>query len=69
VDRETLALLDRLDRFTADHGGRLYLAKDGRASPAGGQAGYPRLAEFREVRRRWGLDTLFKSLQSQRLEI
>jgi FAD/FMN-containing dehydrogenase len=69
VGPETLALLDRLDQVTADHGGRLYLAKDGRASPAGGQAGYPRLAEFREVRRRWGLDTLFTSLQSQRLEL
>ena len=69
VDRESLALLDRLDSVTQDHGGRLYLAKDGRAGPRAAQAGYPRLDEFREVRRRWGLDMHFKSLQSKRLEI
>lgn len=63
-----LALLDRLDAITADHGGRIYLAKDARATPAFA-AGYPRLAEFRAVRQRHGLDRRFASRLSRRLEI
>ena len=64
---KNLALLDRLDAITRDHGGRLYLAKDGRASAPTIAAGYPRLAEFRDVRRRWQLDRRFSSLLSERL--
>jgi FAD/FMN-containing dehydrogenase len=66
---ENRALLDRLDQITMELGGRIYLAKDSRASPAAAQSGYPRLAEFREVRSRWGLDARFQSLQSKRLEL
>lgn len=61
-----LALLDRLDAIVAECGGRLYLAKDARATAAAFQKGYPRLAEFRDVRRRWGLSR-FSSIQSKRL--
>ena len=61
-----LALLDRLDAITVDHGGRVYLAKDARMVPAIIQ-GHPGLPMFREVRRRYGLDTRFSSLLSQRL--
>lgn len=64
-----LALLDRLDAVTVDHGGRIYLAKDARASAATIAAGYPRLAEFREVRRRYGVDARFSSLLSDRLAL
>lgn len=64
-----LALLDRLDAITADHGGRIYLAKDARAGAGHFAAGYPRLEEFRAVRRRHGLDDRFSSLLSRRLEI
>lgn len=42
-------LLDRLERLTLDHGGRIYLAKDSRLSAAGFAAMYPRLGEFRET--------------------
>jgi decaprenylphospho-beta-D-ribofuranose 2-oxidase len=62
-----LALLDRLDAITVDHGGRIYLAKDARAAPATIAAGYPRLAEFRSVRRIHGLEDRFSSLLSERL--
>ena len=66
VNERNLALLERLDAIVSECGGRLYLAKDARAAAAAFQAGYPRLAEFRDVRRRWGLGK-FSSLQSKRL--
>lgn len=64
-----LALLDRLDAITVDHGGRIYLAKDARASAATIAAGYPRLPEFRAVRRRYEVDARFSSLLSDRLAL
>ncbi|MCU1500167.1 MAG: binding domain protein, partial [Acidimicrobiales bacterium] len=66
---DSLALLARLDLITAEHGGRLYLAKDARMSPAMAANGYPRLEQFRDVRRRHGLTGHFRSLQSERLEL
>ena len=47
---ELAALLDRLDRLVVEAGGRLYLAKDIRMSPAIFRAGYPRLDHWLEVR-------------------
>ena len=64
-----LALLDRLDAVVREHGGRVYLAKDARTSPAMIEAGYSRLREFRDLRHRFGLTKRFSSLQSQRLEL
>lgn len=66
---ETLRLLDRLDAIVLAHGGRLYLAKDARASPRMIAAGYPKLALLQEVRRRYGLEQRFGSAQSARLEL
>ncbi|MBV9537442.1 MAG: FAD-binding oxidoreductase [Acidisphaera sp.] len=63
----TMRLLDRFDAIVSAHGGRIYLAKDARVGRAAMQAGYPRLTEFREVRRRYGLDRRFRSAQSERL--
>jgi FAD/FMN-containing dehydrogenase len=65
----SLALLDRLDAIVREHGGRVYLAKDARMSPAMVEAGYPRLREFRDLRHRFGVSGRFASLQSQRLEL
>jgi decaprenylphospho-beta-D-ribofuranose 2-oxidase len=66
---ETLRLLERLDAIVEAHGGRLYLAKDARTSARMIEATYPKLATFREVRRRYGLDQRFCSAQSARLEL
>lgn len=44
----TLQLLNRLDAITAEAGGRVYPAKDGRASPAMLTGGYPELHRFRQ---------------------
>jgi decaprenylphospho-beta-D-ribofuranose 2-oxidase len=43
-------LLNRLDAGVLAAGGRVYLAKDSRVSPAAFAAMYPRLSEFRAVR-------------------
>ena len=43
-------LLDQLDRLVVDNGGRVYLAKDSRVSPATLDEMYPRLPEFRRLR-------------------
>ena len=45
-------LFRRLDRRVIDAGGRHYLAKDAHATPEVVRAGYPRLEEWKEVRRR-----------------
>lgn len=68
VNDANLALLDRLDAITADHGGRIYLAKDARAKPAFAR-GYPRMEAFRAVRDAHGLGARFASQLSRRLEI
>jgi decaprenylphospho-beta-D-ribofuranose 2-oxidase len=62
-------LLDRLDALVADAGGRVYLAKDGRARPDTIARMYPRLDEFREVRRRLDPGGVFASDLSRRLHL
>lgn len=61
------ATLDRLDELVIAAGGRLYLAKDSRALPAIIAAGYPRLAEFQQVRDQVDPHHFFRSDQSRRL--
>lgn len=63
----TLALLDRLDAITLDHGGRFYLAKDARMSAQTLHRADPRAAQLRQMRREQGLDLAFASAQSERL--
>jgi FAD/FMN-containing dehydrogenase len=61
------SLLTQLDDIVADHGGRLYLAKDARSGARMLAAGYPRLDAFRAVRRSVDPAGKFSSLLSQRL--
>ncbi|HZH52825.1 MAG TPA: FAD-binding oxidoreductase [Microvirga sp.] len=51
VSEDIFTLLDEIDRSVVLAGGRLYLAKDARQSPATFEAGYPGLARFRDLRR------------------
>ncbi len=63
---KNMSLLNDLDAIVADHGGRLYFAKDSR-SGASALRGYPELAAFRAVRDRVDPERRFRSLQSERL--
>lgn len=61
--------LDELDEIVHAAGGRLYLTKDSRMKAEMLQRGYPRLAEFMDVRNRLDPERALKSLQSERVGI
>jgi decaprenylphospho-beta-D-ribofuranose 2-oxidase len=61
------SLIDRLHAITIDHGGRFYLAKDGRLDALTFHAADPRFDGFRDLREKTGLAARFSSLQSERL--
>ena len=67
ASHKVLALFPALDAIVAEHGGRLYLAKDAASSAAMIERGYPGLGQFRAVRRRADPAGKFASLQSRRL--
>ena len=67
LDSGLFPLLDELDRIVLDLGGRLYLSKDVRMSEDTFKQSYPRWERFMEVRRRYGANKVFNSLQSERL--
>ena len=69
ANRRALALLPVLDRITADHGGRFYLAKDARMSAETLLRTDPRFADFTRFRTETGLSRAFVSAQSERLGI
>jgi FAD/FMN-containing dehydrogenase len=62
-------LLDEIDRLVVEAGGRLYLAKDARQSPATFEMGYPALGAFKSLRRATGADRRFNSYLAARLGI
>ncbi len=62
-----LALMPELDRITADHGGRFYLAKDSRLPAQTLLDTDPRWQKFAAMRRQKGLAGQFASAQSERL--
>jgi FAD/FMN-containing dehydrogenase len=59
--------LEELDRIVLDHGGRIYLTKDVRMSAETFRTAYPRWEEFQNVRKKYGADKVFRSMQSDRL--
>jgi FAD/FMN-containing dehydrogenase len=69
VTDEIFTLLDEIDAIVVRAGGRLYLTKDARQSRATFEAGYPRLDEFRQVRRAVGAEGRLQSRLSSRLGI
>ena len=62
-------VLDALDEEVADAGGRLYLAKDSRMSPAMLRRTYPRLAAWQQARATLDPDGTFTSDLARRLAI
>ncbi|WP_207461066.1 FAD-binding oxidoreductase [Azospirillum sp. SYSU D00513] len=63
----SMNLMLALDRIVADHGGRLYLAKDARMGTSLLRQGYPALENFKALRGAHRLEGTFRSLQSERL--
>lgn len=63
------ALCDELDAIVLDAGGRHYLAKESRTTPAAIRRGYPRFDEWRKVRDAVDPHGVFASDMSRRLEL
>lgn len=66
-DGVTQTLVDQMNRFVLDQGGRIYLAKDALTRADDFRAMEPRLNRFLEVRRAWDPDGRIRSAQSVRL--
>jgi FAD/FMN-containing dehydrogenase len=67
VNAAVFQMLNELDRFVLDHGGRLYLAKDSRMSESSFKASYPGWRAIEAVRQRYHAAGRFRSTQSARL--
>ncbi len=63
------SLFDALDDVVVAAGGRVYLAKDARTSGATLARMYPRLEEFRKLRREIDPDQVFRSDLARRLDL
>ncbi|MBS1724631.1 MAG: FAD-binding oxidoreductase [Armatimonadetes bacterium] len=64
---DLLPFLDGLDDIVMRHGGRIYLAKDARMKPEAFRAGYPRIDEFCDIRKRYDPEGKFDSNLASRL--
>jgi len=69
IDRGLFAFLNKLDKIVLKYGGRIYLTKDVRVPKETFEHGYPMIDEFRKLRKDYGMDKKFNSLQSRRVGI
>lgn len=69
VGERQFALLSEIDTLVAEAGGRMYLAKDAIQSRATLAAGYPNIAEFRQIRDQIGVTGRIASKLSERLDL
>lgn len=67
VRKGLFEFLDELDQIVIRYGGRLYMSKDARMSPAVLQAGYKQLPEFINAVKKYNPTAKMRSLQSERL--
>lgn len=67
INDKLFKLLDKLDMIVRKHEGRLYLSKDVRMSEAMFKQSYPQWEEFHSIRKQYGADKLYQSLQSKRI--
>jgi len=63
----TQQLVDQLNAFTIDHGGRIYLAKDAFTRPEDFRAMYPRFEAWKRVRQKFDPNGSIRSALSVRL--
>lgn len=61
------ALLDKLDEVVSKFGGRIYLAKDARMNLTTMEKGYPKLAVFQNVVKKFNPTKKFSSAQAERI--
>ena len=69
VNAKTLDLLEKLDKITLKYSGRFYLAKDSRMSENTLRQTDPRVMDFVKMRTDLEFNDVFKSKQSERLNI
>lgn len=67
LNSRVLSLLERLDLIVRKYKGRLYLTKDVRMSEQTFKEGYSQWEEFQAVRKHYGANRSYNSLQSKRL--
>ncbi len=65
----TFTLLNKLDEIVHQAEGRIYLTKDSRLQARWMKSGYEHLSTFQKVRQQNDKNNLFRSLQSDRLQI
>ena len=62
-------LLKKLDSMVVKYDGRVYLSKDVRINKESFEANYPKITEFRQIRKKYKMNKKFQSLQSKRVGI
>ncbi len=67
IDDDTQRLVDRMNEFVVERGGRIYMTKDRFTRAEHFRAMEPRLDRFMEIRKRWDPDLRLRSALSVRL--